>query len=323
MPNKKVGLSVLFLSLLAGNLFAQSFANYTVGDVLLCFQKSGVVNDLVVDLGPISTFTNASANQRISITQYAGNQLALVGTNGVNWSAFTWFDTTVTPSSLQWTLFASAPRPSLNTQSSPYPQATASSQHLAANKMAAVPKGAYDQAVAFTNNALSTYTAAIEPDNNGDSHYITGQSYSYSMGPAFDFNGTFGGSPTNVTPSNFTLAHTVQRSDFYMIPPRTSGLGEVYLGYFELNTNGVMTYVAYPTATPAAPVIQSITRANSISYVTFTTGSSGTYSLQGTNNLTVPRAGWPVISSAPGNGSTVTLQDTNAAANMYYFISAQ
>jgi hypothetical protein len=99
----------------------------------------------------------------------------------------------------------------------------------------------------------------------------------------------------------------------------------VFLGYFELNTNGVMTYVAYPTAVPATPVIQSIGRTNNVTYVTFTTGSSGTYTLRGTNTLA--RAGavtnWPAITSAAGTGASVMLQDATTVANKFYAISAQ
>lgn len=323
MLNKKVLLLGVLATTAASDLLAGNLASYPVGDVLLCFRKSGVANDLVVDVGPISVFTNASVNQRINFTQYTGNQLALVGTNGISWSAFAYFDGTVSPASIQFTLFSSTPRPALNTQSALLPQAKQSSQHLVVNNMVPVPRGGYDQGVAYTNNALSTYSAVIEPDNNNDSHYITGQSYSFSLGTDLNWNDTFGGFPENTTPSNFTLASTVQRSDFYYIPPSTSGLNEVYLGYFELNTNGMMSYVAYPPAVPATPVIQSITRTNNVSYIEFTTGSSGTYTLCGTNLWTAPRTNWPAISSTPGNGSVKTLLDTNSGAGKFYFISAQ
>jgi hypothetical protein len=323
MLNNKIVLIGLAAGLAAHDLLAGNFASFPVGDVLLCFQKSGGANDLVVDVGPVSTFTNAAPNQRIALTQYSGAQLAAVGTNGISWAAFAWFDGSVTPAITQWTLFSTSPRPALGTPSQPIPPATASSQHLVANQMAPVPAGARDEGVTYTNNALSTYTAVVEPDNNGDAHYVSGQSYSFSMGPNYNFNDTFSGFPTNVTPANFTKSGTVQRSDFYWIPPRTSGLGEVYLGYFEFNTNGAMSYVAYPTSAPEPPVIQSISRSNNISSVKFTTGTSGTYTLCGTNLLTAPRGSWPAIASTPGNGSVSTLQDTNATAVKFYFISAQ
>ena len=67
---------------------------------------------MVVDAGPISTFTGAAHNHRIPITQYTGTQLAQVGTNGVSWSAFTWLSDN--------TLFITRPRTSLNQQTTPW-----------------------------------------------------------------------------------------------------------------------------------------------------------------------------------------------------------
>ena len=74
MLNKKVGLIALLTSVAASGVWAGTITNYAVGDVLVCFRKGG--NDMVVDAGPLSTFTNATANQRITITQYTGTQLA-------------------------------------------------------------------------------------------------------------------------------------------------------------------------------------------------------------------------------------------------------
>ena len=117
MLNKKVGLVAVLLGLTVGELFAGTLSSYSVGDVLLCFRKSGGANDLVVDLGPVSALTNAAPNTRIPVTQYTGAQLAVIGTNNLIGRLFIWFDNTVTPTSLDWTLFASNPRPSVNTQS--------------------------------------------------------------------------------------------------------------------------------------------------------------------------------------------------------------
>lgn len=321
MFNKKVGLIALLLSLAFGDSFAGTLANYTVGDVLLCF-RSTAAYDLVVDVGPISTFTNASPNQRIPITQYNGSQLALVGTNKLSWSAFTWFDLTVSPTSVQGTLFVSNPRTSVNTQSSFPPQDKRTAQLQVVNQMSPIAAGANDN---LSYNAVNTTTAVAEPDNNSNPDYITGQSYSFSLGPNLNFNDTYGGFPENITPVNFTLAGAVQRSDFYWIPTTTSGGSEVYLGYFELNTNGAMTYVAYPSAVPATPVVTGITRTNNVSYISFTTGSSGTYTLRGTNSagISASRTNWPAITSAPGTGSIVTLQDATTDSGKFYVITAQ
>jgi len=322
MFNKKVGLSALLALTLTAPVFAGTLSSFTVGDVLLCFRKTGVANDLIVDAGPISTFTNATPNQRIAITQFTGNQLALVATNSMSWSAFAWFDLTVTPTSAQGTLFVSSPRTSVNTQSQFPPQDKKSAQLLVVNQMSPVPAGANDN---LSYNAVNTTTAVVEPDNNGNPNYTSGQSYSFSIGSNFNFNDTYGGFPENTTPANFTLASTVQRSDFYWIPTTTSGVSEKYLGYFELNTNGAMTYVAYPTSIPTTPVITGITRTNNISYVSFTTGSSGTYTLRGTNSLSFAGAvtNWPSVTSASGTGSTVTLQDSTTNSAKFYVITAQ
>jgi hypothetical protein len=101
-----------------------------------------------------------------------------------------------------------------------------------------------------------------------------------------------------------------------------------FLGYFELSTNGALTYVAYPSVavpTPAVPVIKSISRNSGISSVSFTTGTFGTYTLRGTNSagFATARTNWPAISSITGNGSIQTLQDTTSLDSKFYVITAQ
>jgi len=114
------------------------------------------------------------------------------------------------------------------------------------------------------------------------------------------------------------------RSDFYQIPPNDSGGAVKYLGYFELSTNGVMTYVAYPTSgTITAPAIISITRNGTTNTITFTTGATGTYTLLGTNTLTAPVSTWPAISSVPGNSSQQSLMDVNTNETGFYRVQAQ
>ena len=325
MLNKKVGLIALFVSFVVSELFAGTLTSYANGDVLICFRKSGVANDLVVDAGPISTFTNATPNQRITITQYTGNQLALVGTNSIIWSAFTWLDDSISPMSAQWTLFVSKGRSSIGTQTTSWSARSQGSQALVGGDMGSIVSGA---AVCIGYNGLNTASAVIEPDDAGNSNpnYTSGQSYVGTLGQNFDFNGDFVGNPEKTAPANFTTAGVVIRSDFYQLPPSDTGAGSVkFLGYFELNTNGVLTYVAYPTSAPTAPVITSFGRTNNLSYVSFTTGSGGTYTLRGTNDagLSTPRINWPAISSVSGNGSISTLQDTTAEADKFYIITAQ
>lgn len=260
MLNNKFGLMALLASLLAGDVFAGTLTNYAAGDVLLCFRKSGGASDLVVDAGPVSTFINATMNQRIVITSYSGSQLATastssqIGTNNAIWSAFTYWDDTVSPASSQWTLFMSKARSTtaIYTKSSTWAQGPQAAQNTTANDMASIVPGAVAN---LGYKTINTPSAVIEPDDTSgnSSSYPHGQSYDYVMqGPntqIFNFNGDWFGNPEITAPSSFTTAGKVIRSDFYQIPPGDTGAGPVkFLGYFEFNTNAVMTYVAYPTA---------------------------------------------------------------------------
>ena len=92
---------------------------------------------MVVDAGPISTFTGATHNQVIPITQYTGTQLASVGTNGVSWSAFTWQGDN--------TLFMTRPRSSLNQQTTPWLRQHSPVQNGVVGQMATIPPGALDE----------------------------------------------------------------------------------------------------------------------------------------------------------------------------------
>jgi len=274
---------------------------------------------MVVDAGPISTFTGASHNQRIPITQYTGTQLAAVGTNGVSWSAFTWLGDN--------TLFITKARTSLNQQTTPWQAASSPVQSGTIGAIKNIPPGALDYFNLLVY-PVSTATAVVE---DGDSYnppysanYTDGISYqdalTGSYGSAFD--GKFQGNPENTTLSTFTKSGTVVRSDFYQLTP-TSSLNApgIWLGYFEFNTNGAMTYVAYPTTTP---VVSSISVSGTTATITYKSGLYGTYNLLGTNNLSAPVSTWPVIGGNLATGTaTFTVQDTGAVSNRFYMIEGQ
>jgi hypothetical protein len=254
MLNRKTGLVVLLACFVATEIRAATLTNYAVGDVLICFRKASSGNDLVVDAGPIATFTNATINQRIPITQFTGTQLGLVGTNAVSWSAFTWSDDTVSPVSSQGTLFMTKARsnPSVK-NSSTWASSSHDSQLLLINsELTSIPAGAKSNLGFKSQN---TTNAIVEPDDT--SSYLDGQSYSGALigsDSLVNFNGFFQGNPEKTTLANFTTLGAVVRSDFYQIPPSESGDPVKYLGVFEFNTNGAMTYVAYATPPTAMTV---------------------------------------------------------------------
>jgi len=316
MITKKTSVIALLACVAAGELQAGTITNYATGDVLLCFRKGG--NDMVVDVGPISSLTNyVSANYRIPITKYTGGQLATVGTNGVSWSAFTW--------SSDNTLFVTRARTSLNTQTTPWQSQLSSVQASTVQRMASVPVGALDQLnlLVYPN---STPTGVIEEDSSaGNPNYPNGLSYHDALAGPYggQFNGTFVGNPENTTSASFTAGGQVVRSDFYRMTPTSGyGLGK-WLGYFELNTNGAITYVAYPTSTP---VIGSVSRSGNTTTINYKTGLYGTYTLRGSAHLDsgTGATNWPAIAtlSSGDTGSHITT-DTTTDSVRFYTITAQ
>ena len=319
MFNKKRGLITLLVGLAAGNIIAGDFSSltsYTTGDVLLCFRKGG--NDMVVDAGPISTYTNLTANQRYTITAYTGTQLSMVGTNSTSWSAFT--------SLSDNSLFMTKARASLNTQTTPWLDQSGPSQQAVANRIATIPPGAYDELTYDSSSYPYSSTVAVgEADVSSDNpNYPDGESYHDALdgGYGSDFDGFFQGNPENTTSSTFTKSSTVVRSDFYQLTPTGGYAHATLIGYFELNTNGVMTYVAYPSA---VPTMSLVSRSGTSVTINYTTGLYGTYTLRATNSLTAgPMITWPAISVLT-SGDTATHSTTFTDINPveFYTITAQ
>ena len=422
MLNKnKIALVALLAVSMVSDLKAGTWTNYAIGDVMLCFRKDGGANDLVVNAGPVTNLTTAVQNKRIAISQYTGSQLALVGTNGAIWSAFTGYDDSVSPVGDRGTLFVSKGRNFISRKTTAWSSFPHDSQMSVIQAMLDISIGAK---VCIGYNGVNTSTAVIEPNDpdNSNPNYTSGQSYIGAMGVNLNFGDRFQGIPEKTALASFTTAGAVIRSDFYRINPNDTSDGLVtFLGYFEFNTNGAMTYVAYPTAptvttvaasaiaatgaqlnatvttintntdstafyfkyglttsygstttvsnigvnsgsygqpvsgltggatyhfqavaynqygtnfgsdltftttggAPAIPEIKAIGRTNNITYVSFTTGNSGTYTLRGTNSLEIIRTNWPAISSIAGNGLTNTLQDTTSDSGKFYIITAQ
>ena len=274
---------------------------------------------MVVDAGSIShvhQYDSQSEDTHHPI--HRRTQLADVGTNGVSWSAFTWLSDN--------TLFVNpVARTSVNQQTAPWTES--SSQSGPVQRMETIPPGAADEFNLLVYPE-STATAVVEEDVSSDNpNYTDGVSYHDALTGSYgsDFDGKFQGNPENTTANNFTTKATVARSDFYQLTP-SGGPGTPagkWLGYFELNTNGAMTYVAYPSTTP---VFSSITHSNTSTTINYTAGLYGTYTLRGTNSLTsgVAMSNWPAITTLT-SGDTATHSSTFTDTNRirFYTITAQ
>jgi hypothetical protein len=313
---------------MAASVHANTFT-YTNGNVLICFRQdlSGS-KDLIVNAGPISYFTNLAPNTTVTITGYTNGQLGPVGTNSIDWSAWTYFDSSAANAPLTNTLYMTRARSGLNAQTDPYYRDIPSAQNHVISKLKAIVQGAVDNA---SYSALNSSTAVLESESY---NYSTTVSYAVGLGvpdALYNFEGTFQDDPEQTTGDEFTTGATPVRADFYqLIPTGSRDFSEPlatngFLGYFTFSTNGIMAYTAYPAAVVVTPVIVSFSRTNTTSAVTFTTGSSGTYTLRGANSLisgTAP-TDWPAISSVSGDGGNHSLQDITSSSNKFYIITAQ
>ncbi|HXE41973.1 MAG TPA: hypothetical protein VN516_03025, partial [Candidatus Baltobacteraceae bacterium] len=287
-----------------------------VGDVLICFRKTaGGTFDLAVDAGSVTNFTGLANGQSITVmpTYYTGAQLGIIGTNNISWSAFAHL-------SASNTIFMTQGRLDYSTQTDPLYRDKASAQGAIISYIKSIAGGMTNY-VNYTN--ASSSTASFVPETAGTAPYI---SYISGLGPNLNFNDTFQTDPEQSTGASFTTGGQNVRADFYRLDPTTSTLhpSGTFLGYFEFFTNGIITYTAGPSPSVViAATINSVVRHGTTNTVVFTTGSSGTYTLRGTNLLTASRTNWPVINSTSGTGGQVSLTDVTTNTIKFYCISAQ
>ena len=327
------GKAILLSVICAAAGTAQAF-NYNQGstgspsDLLICFRPASGSYDLVVDAGPVTTFTNLGIGQKIVInpTYYGGSQLAYVGTNNIYWSAM------ARQGGLPGNIWVTRPRTSLNTQSTPWPCKSYSTQNTAGSAIDSIGNDANDVAGGGDPNGTSPATGSsyvVEPEGAG---YPSFDSYSALIGANGNLTGNFWGDSISKsleqnTPGNFTTAGQPVRADFYQLLSVSNGLPATYLGFFELATNGVLTYTAGPSPTIlTAPRIVSYVHTGATNTVSFTTVSGGTYTLRGTNSagLGAAKTNWPAIgSSLTGNGLTNSLTEVITNSSRIYVITAQ
>jgi len=323
----KMGL-ILALAGLAGNVMAGTLSSFTTGDLLICFRNG---NDLVVDAGPItgSSLIGSPIGSTNNITAYTAANFDTISLNGLNWSAIAYGS--------DGSLYITKAREDLNQYDANYLVSSPSMQSSRWNPVGGNPSqqltGPVGSMVAGAARALTSgyysgnsATAVYEPGTAAGHLFTfgTGQSYGDIIDPnglqAYNY-GVFQGDPEFTTLGTFTTDGIVSRSDLYQI----SGDGSTvtWLGYLQLSpSTGLMTFVHAPDTTP---VITKVTRAAGVTTISYTTGLTGTYTLQATNSagLTAPKSTWPVIATlSNGDLLTHTITDTDTtSANKFYIIT--
>ena len=308
------------------------------GDLVAGFRKTGAYQgsyELVVKLGSLTNFLAMPAGTTTSITNYSASQLsaAFSDYNNLQWSVsgmvsggpgYTWsgFE--------QSTIWYTLPRAVAGMQTSPLGRQSVTTQGTTKSKIQGFINGANTISTGQStgpNNGPVLVRETIATANNYDyAFFVENSAGNTALG---DFSGTMPTSVENVTPASFSSAVV---SDLYQSVPQTftdptTGTNDgpaYYVGYFTLNTDGTMTFTraSAAVAQPPVPVITSVTRTNTTSYISFTTTNGGfTYTLRYTNStgLSAPVTNWPAATTTvTGNGLTNTLQDTTTDPIRFY-----
>jgi hypothetical protein len=317
-------LGLLFIAGLA-RASAQSFqyqATNNPTDVLIAFRQQGASSELLVNAGPTSKFAAAKPGSSFAITSFTHDQLtrAFPTLDSIQFSAFATTLVQNDPNQPNSTIWATRARLNPDLQSTPWvlnPQGSLSSTAVAIASIGVGAEIFSQQQPPSPDNTASAI--ALPPTlENGLSHYFVGGDFS-----------SFQGNIELLAPDDFSSLNVPARADFYEVRPgpKKPATPATYLGYFELQPTGTLSFFAAggtntpPPAAPA-PVIQSIVRNGTTNTVLFTTVSGAhQYSLlrSGAAGLTTNTVTWTKLGvSAPGTGSPVSLSDVSDVPSAFY-----
>ncbi len=344
MKNMKTKLHLTKKTFLTAMLFSAAAATQAqfsynagvgqAGDVLVCFRPTSGSYDLVADAGAISSFTSLTAGQQIVInpTYYTGTLLGYIGTNSTYWSVLC---AQRLPGSQQANLWLTRPRTNNNNQTAAWPVKNVNVQATACSQIDAIGNDAANIAsqvvTPFGTSPTSTATAVVEPEGGSQNAGAYFNSYSFMMTAQGNLSGNFWGDQAGIsveqlTQTNFLAGAATSRADFYQLNSSTNAGPATYLGYFDLDTNGVLTYTAGPSASVIVPpTITSIASAGTTNIITFTTVNGGNYSVLGTSlsGLSTARSTWPVVAGpVVGTGSPMSITNVSAGSTGFYTITA-
>jgi hypothetical protein len=250
----------LGLALLAPAARAQNFT-YTTGDLVAAFRQAGASSDLEVDLGPVTTYENASAP--ISISQFTSSQLssAFGSLNGVSFSVFgTQGPSGGVGTDSAYTSYLTLARTSPGTPTTPpngYNNPTSHSIASAINGIEGV--GASSGALVYSPNATyppSSQTAILIPTSGASSANSFTTKFTATAGLQ-----SLVASPgiENTTPANFTTTPGATAvSDLYLYAPGTSGHPATLEGDFVFDNSGDLTFNPVSVPEPGTITLAAI-----------------------------------------------------------------
>jgi hypothetical protein len=326
---------------------AQTFT-YNNNDLGLGFRKTGSFQEnyeVVVNIGQASNYFGAALGTTLTVTNFSASQLTpstFANLNNLSWSVFGYYSGsgfgTSYPSSVAFTLWITVPRANSAVRSADATRLTRGGQASVRSPITSIFANAFYVAndlgassqyntPSFVRESIATYPLHL---------------LSIWMGSIVDPTiGTLNdawpeGNLEIKTPGNFT---TAVRSDLYEVRPLfdasgnpivdphtgTSGLAW-YIGYFQFNPDGTMTFTREAASTTPSQVTLNLARTNNVSTISFASSSSVTYKLFFTNSagLSAPVNNWPSQSGTiTGDGTTKSFQDTTTDPMRFYRVREQ
>jgi hypothetical protein len=334
--------SLLAFTEIAG---AQPFL-YKDSDLCLGFRKVTPYtenNEVVVNIGQASTYVNAAIGTTLPVSAFSASELAaptFSTFNNLSWSVFGWFSVPSTnyPGYPAYTLWLTVPRTDNAVRSPDANRYGATFQAIAKGKMVSIFAGAaFISHDIGTSSTYNTPTLVRESIATYPTHLYSVWMGDLSDGTTGTLNDTWPDNNLEITtPGAFS---GVVRSDLYEVRPLDDGHGGVvvdphtgtsglayYVGYFEFNSNGSMTFTRQAATTTPPQVALSFLRTNNVSTISFLSSGSVTYTLFFTNSagLGTPVSSWPSLpGTISGDGTMKSFQDTTTDAMRVYRVGAQ
>lgn len=320
---------------------AQVFVSHNA-DLCLGFRKTGAYaenNEVVVDLGTASNYVNLAIGTTTNISTYTAAQLtaSFSSLNNLQWSVTGYQLGKYYPNYPTDTLWLTVPRSSPTIQSQPLTRQGTSYQNTTKTPIQSIFAGAaYISQQVATSNQFNTPFFVQEAMGTYSGHNLS--TFMASLGDPTQgtLNDTWYQNLEITTPGTFS---GYVRSDLYEVRPLTDSSGNFivdphvgtnssayYLGYFQFNSNGTMTFTRAAASTSVPQPVLSMTRSGSASTISFASSSGATYTLCFTNSagLTTPSANWPTnTTTIPGDGTIKSFTDSAGDPNRFYRVIAR